>query len=287
MLTLIITLATPALVTADDAKFWVTDETLRNPPAEDWLMWRRTVDGWAHSPLDQINKDNVDQLSMAWAIGMGPGMQQVTPLVHNGVMYLAHVGNTVQAVDATNGDLNLGVQAPTRPCYPDDIPPGNPHLAIYENKIFLATLDAHIVALHTKTGEVLWDHEVADYTYGYRYTSGAIVFKDKVVAAWRGARHQPPGAVSSPLTMPERARNSGEYIRSRNRVIPQEASWAGLPIERRLGGSAWLTRELRPRNQFDLLGYRRTDSVWRGSARRQTIAALYTNLYFGHRHRFG
>ena len=48
----------------------VTDEMLLNPSENDWLMWRRTYDGWGYSPLDQINKDNVGQLRLAWAWGM-------------------------------------------------------------------------------------------------------------------------------------------------------------------------------------------------------------------------
>ena len=51
----------------------VTDEMLRNPPAGDWLMWRRTYDGWGYSPLDQINKDNVKDLKVAWTWSMTPG----------------------------------------------------------------------------------------------------------------------------------------------------------------------------------------------------------------------
>ena len=45
----------------------VTDEMLLNPPDGDWLMWRRTYNGWGYSPLDQINKDNVGDLRLAWA----------------------------------------------------------------------------------------------------------------------------------------------------------------------------------------------------------------------------
>ena len=66
----------------------VTDEMLRNPSDNDWLMWRRTYDGWGYSPLDQINKDNVDDLRLAWAWTMEPGLQETTPLVRNGIMFL-------------------------------------------------------------------------------------------------------------------------------------------------------------------------------------------------------
>ena len=68
----------------------VTDDMLTNPPASDWLHWRRTYDGWGYSPLNQINRQNVGQLRLAWSWAMQGGNQQTTPLVHDGVMYLAN-----------------------------------------------------------------------------------------------------------------------------------------------------------------------------------------------------
>src|SRR6187401_1481691 len=77
----------------------VSDEQLRNPPPADWLHSRRTYDGWSYSPLDQINRQNVGQLQLAWSWGMQPGNQQASPLVHDGVMYLVSPGSAVQALD--------------------------------------------------------------------------------------------------------------------------------------------------------------------------------------------
>ena len=78
---------------------------LQNPAPSDWLNSRRTYDGWSYSPLDQINRQNVGQLQLAWSWAMLPGNQQATPLVHDGVMYLVNPGSAVQALDAVNGDL--------------------------------------------------------------------------------------------------------------------------------------------------------------------------------------
>ena len=84
----------------------VTDEMLLNPSENDWLMWRRTYDGWGYSPLDQINKDNVGQLRLAWAWGMSPGGRtQETPLVHDGIMFVQNSSHLIQALDASNGEL--------------------------------------------------------------------------------------------------------------------------------------------------------------------------------------
>src|ERR1700728_5330311 len=71
----------------------VTDAMLRNPPASDWLMWRRTYDGYGYSPLDQINKSNVKDLQVAWTWSMTPGATETTPIVHDGVLYLFNYSN--------------------------------------------------------------------------------------------------------------------------------------------------------------------------------------------------
>lgn len=83
----------------------ITDALLADPPPESWLNWRRTRDGWGHSPLDQITRDNVGDLRMVWSWAMETGSQQTTPIVHEGVMFLASPGNIVQALDAATGDL--------------------------------------------------------------------------------------------------------------------------------------------------------------------------------------
>ena len=65
---------------AQDREFKpVTDAELQNPDPDDWLMWRRTLDSWGYSPLDQVDRDNVDTLRMVWSRALGPGRQQGTP----------------------------------------------------------------------------------------------------------------------------------------------------------------------------------------------------------------
>ena len=83
----------------------VTDEMLQAPAPEDWLMWRRTLDSWGYSPLDQITKDNADELQMVWTRGLTDGFQSGTPLVHAGVMYMPNPNDVIQAIDASTGDL--------------------------------------------------------------------------------------------------------------------------------------------------------------------------------------
>ena len=189
----------------------VTDEMLRNPPPADWLQSRRTYDGWSYSPLDQINRQNVGQLQLAWSWAMLPGNQQTTPLVHDGVMYLVNPGSAVQALDAVKGDLlweyrrefpeAIRAQAEMRAMR---------GLSIYDDKVFLNTADAHLVALDARTGRVVWDVEVADPAQrqyysaavarrarqGHLGTAGLRVLRAAEVRDHRARRQHRQGAVA-------------------------------------------------------------------------------------------
>ena len=83
----------------------VTEAMLRNPAPGDWLNWRRTDNAWGYSPLDQIKRDNVQKLQLAWSWAMEDGAQESTPLVHDGIMYLPNPHGVIQALDAATGDL--------------------------------------------------------------------------------------------------------------------------------------------------------------------------------------
>src|SRR5215471_7751817 len=124
----------------------VTDAILANPDNADWLMLNRTFDQQRYSPLEQINKGNVGQLRMAWSRGLPPGTQESVPIVYRGVMYLFAPGASIQAVDATTGDLIWEYQRD----YPQGVNPRaarNKSLGIYEDMIFFAAPDGFLLAL--------------------------------------------------------------------------------------------------------------------------------------------
>ena len=142
----------------------VTDAMLETPDPGDWLSWRRTLDGHGHSPLDQITTDNAHTIRLVWSWAMDQGSQQTTPLVHDGVMYLANPGETVQALDAATGELlweyRRGAVPPGSSM--GGPPPGGIHrnIAMYMDKIYLNTVDAHVIALDARTGRTVWDTDV-------------------------------------------------------------------------------------------------------------------------------
>src|ERR1044071_7924691 len=83
----------------------VSTDMLVTPPPNDWLMYSRTYDAQRYSPLEKINKQNAGQLRMAWTRGLAPGTMEGIPLVHDGVMYVIAPAGSIEALDATNGDL--------------------------------------------------------------------------------------------------------------------------------------------------------------------------------------
>jgi len=84
----------------------VTDEMLRNPPAGDWPMLRRDQFASDFSPLNQITRDNVGQLQLAWVAPMSEGgTNQPSPLAHDGVIFLNNSNGIFQALDAKTGDV--------------------------------------------------------------------------------------------------------------------------------------------------------------------------------------
>ena len=257
----------------------VTDAMLENPDPADWLSWRRTLNGWGYSPLDQIDTDNVHQLQLVWSWQLGPGLSQAAPLVHDGVMFIPSPRNVVHAVDAVTGDRlweysrefeasdaldAVGAGMRTR------------SIAIFGDKIYVNTSDAHIVALDAQTGDVAWDATVADYTLGYRYTSGPIVVKGNVVAGMTGCQNYKNDVC---FISAHDAETGEEVWRTSTIARPGEPggdTWGDLPLTYRAGGDSWIPGSYDPATG---LTYWSTSQAkpWARVSRGTDGDALYTN----------
>jgi alcohol dehydrogenase (cytochrome c) len=225
----------------------VTDTMLRNPPASDWLMWRRTYNGYGYSPLDQINKDNVKDLQVAWTWSLTPGATETTPIVHDGVLFIFNYADKIQALNAATGDLIWE--------YKRDLPAkmltesGNlstRNMAIYQDTLIAATNDAHIIALDAKTGKLVWDHETADWTKGWRYTGGPFVVNGKIIQGMTGCGNAEPGGC---FITGHDAKTGAELWRVQTIAHPGDPNfdtWNGLPMESRFGASAWISGSFDP-----------------------------------------
>src|ERR1700675_2627009 len=153
----------------------VTDAQLQNPPAGDWLTWRRTYDDLGFSPLKQIDRTNVAALRVAWTWSLPNGPNEATPLVHDGVIFVHGFGDRVQALDAVTGDL-LWYYARQLP--EGDRPGVKRNLSIYAGTLLLPPSDSPRVAFDIKPGRVIWDHELGDYKQN-RVSGGSLVAKGK------------------------------------------------------------------------------------------------------------
>lgn len=219
----------------------VTDEMLRNPPPGDWLMSRRTYNGWGHSPLDQINTENAGDLTLAWAHVMGSGSNEVTPLVHDGVMYLANPNDFIQALDATTGDVIWQYQR-EQPEIEDrtiiaGLGPVTRTMALYEDKIIHLTNDAFIIALDARTGQLVWETDTGDPRVVGQSAGPLIV--EGVAISGRACDPALPGG----CYILGHDTESGEEL-WRTYTIPRPGepgseSWGDVPLESRLHVGAW------------------------------------------------
>jgi alcohol dehydrogenase (cytochrome c) len=265
----------------------VTEAELAEPAAADWLSWRRTRDGQGYSPLGQVGRDNVGALQLVWSLAMHDGSNQVTPLVHDGIMYLTHPGNIIQAVAADSGEViweyryEFPAEARTL---------GGPvrNIAIYGDKLFLATYDAAIVAIDARTGEQLWRTAKADYREAYTHTAGPIVGGGVVLSGINGCELYTRAGCFITGHDPDTGK---ELWRTSTIALPGSAgdeSWAGLPPELRAGGDTWIAGSYDPELDLFFIGTSQA-KPWVAASRGMSArdAALYTNSTLAIRPRTG
>ena len=271
-------LAAPAAAQEDGFEP-VTNAMLHDPDPDDWINWRRTLDGWGYSPLDQITTDNVHRLQLVWGWSLGPGLSQATPLVHDGVMYIPNPGNGVHAVDAATGErLWQYAGSDERSAERRNRGPsrGSRSIALYGDKVYLNTTDAHIVALDARTGEVAWDHTVADRALGYRYSSGPIVVEGRIVAGMTGCENYKNDVC---FISAHDAETGEEVWRTSTIARPGEPggdTWGDLPLMFRAGSDSWIPGAYDPGTG---LTYWSTSQAkpWARISRATDGDALYTN----------
>src|SRR5450432_3203213 len=164
----------------------VTTERLRKPEDGNWLLFRRTYDGWGYSPLSQITPANVGHLELVWSFATGQVEgHQAPPIVNNGVMFVATPGNQVLAIEAKTGTVLWRYKRPL----PDDLTnlhPTSRGVGLYGDKVYFASADAILVALDAKTGKEAWTAKVGDYKKGYYTSIMPLVADGKVMMGTSG-----------------------------------------------------------------------------------------------------
>jgi len=253
----------------------VTDDMLRNPPAGEWLTWRRTLDDLGFSTLKQITKDNVKNLRVAWSLSLAPGPNEATPLVHDGVIFVHSYNDNVQAIHATTGDelWHYARKLPegTRPTV-------KRNMALYSNKLFVGTSDLHVIALDVKTGNVVWDQPIANPGAGFTLTGGPLVVKGKVM---QGIGGRGKGGAYIATLDSETGKEVWRFYSIARPGEPGGNSWNGLPLDQLSGGSVWTAGSYDPDLNLVFFGPAPTYDTGplRNPAGRPGITndALYTN----------
>jgi alcohol dehydrogenase (cytochrome c) len=153
-----------------------------------------------YSPLDTLNKDNVKNLVPAWAFSLGGEKQrgqETQPLVYDGIMYVTGSYSRMYAIDVETGEeiwqYDARLPEGILPCC-DVI---NRGAAIYGDNIYFGTLDARIVALDLKTGDVKWRDKIADYKAGYSYTAAPLIVDGLIITGNSGGEFGIVGEVQA------------------------------------------------------------------------------------------
>ena len=248
------------LASAQDRDFRsVTNAMLQDPDPADWLMWRRTLDSWGYSPLEQIDRDNVGELRMVWSRGLTDGFQSGTPLAYGGVMYMPNPNDVIQAIDAVTGDLIWEHRREVPEDVDDYIFPGvsqnNRNLAIYGTLIIDTSVDDHVFALDAATGRLAWETEVLDYTVNPALQgAGPIIANGKVIS---GRSCVPKGGPDACVITAHDATTGAELWRRRTIPAPGEPgdeTWGGVPFEDRKHVGTWMPPSYDPELNLIYIG---------------------------------
>jgi alcohol dehydrogenase (cytochrome c) len=238
---------------------------------QNWLTYSGTLMSQRYSKLTQINAANVSDLQLKWVFQLKPlDKHEATPLVVNGVMYTIQNTNTVLALDAKTGKqlwvYTYTPNADARNCC-GSLSRG---LAISGNSIFLATYDAHMIALSATTGMELWNTRTADPKEGSAFTHAPLVVKDKVIAGTAGGEFGVRGFIAAWDV------NTGKEVWRFNTVPgpgePGNETWSGDSWQHG-GAPIWVTGSYDPESNLTYWGTGNPGPDWDGTAR------LGDNLY--------
>ena len=246
----LVAVPTPVAAQPADDFVPVTDAMLQDPDPADWPMWRRTLDGWGYSPLDQVTRENVGDLRLAWSRALMAGTQEVTPLAYDGVLYMPNGSDVIQAIDASTGDLIWEY----RRDLPEDVYEyvgGNArsmrNIAIYDRLIINISDDDYAYALDATTGEIAWETEIFDYQVTPAgHSSGPIIADGRVIS---GRSCRPRGGPESCVVVAHDALTGDELWRRRTVPAPGDPgdeTWGGVPYEERVHVGSWIPASYDP-----------------------------------------
>ena len=225
------------LVTAQDIL-----DGLKHPGR--WLTYSGDYTGRRHSPLKQITPDNVSRLAAQWSFqaeGMVPGRGfEGTPLVMDGVLYVTGNNNTAWAIDARTGRQlwRYRRQLPTPLTYGAGNA-SNRGFAALGDRLYMATLDAHLLAFDRNTGKVVWDVVMDDYKLGHAGIAAPLVVKDKVIVGNSGGDIPTRGFLDAYDA--QTGKRVWRFYTIPAKGEPGSETWSSDEVLPRGGGATWVT----------------------------------------------
>ena len=256
----------------------VDQAMLEKPDDQDWLHWRRTYDGIGFSPLTQIDRNNVSELDLAWALALPFGTNAITPLVHDGVVFINSNG-TVRAIEGSTGDVIWQFARTTERRMQSSQPRS---MAMSGSTIFVPTSDLHMIALDARTGEVLWDHAIEPKGTPFQLTAGPLIVRDKVIQGVSGCVDAANVGGCFIVAMDkETGKELWRFYTIARPGEPGGDSWNGAPLERRFGASVWSTASYDPELNLVFVGASQTYNVSalieKQARKGKSADGLYTN----------
>ena len=244
-----------------------------------WLTYSGDYSGRRHSPLTQITPQNVGSLHHQWTFQTGTTTRgrgfEATPLLYDGVLYVSGSNNFAWALDARTGrpfwsyrrdlpaDLTYGAQAPV-----------NRGFAMLDHRLFMVTLDAHLLAFDRATGRILWDTVLANYKVGYAATLAPLVLDGKVIVGISGGEYPTRGFLDA--YDPRTGKRLWRFNTVPNPGEPGSETWpAGTDVWSRGGGATWMTGTYDPELNLLYWGTGNPNPDYYGDQR--TGDNLYTN----------
>ena len=171
-----------------------------NSSPNEWLLHGRTYAEERHSPLDQINTSNVDQIGLSWSFETGTNRgHETTPIVKDGVMFITAPWSVVHALDAKTGDLLWTHDPQVERAWANNAccDVVNRGVALYENSIFFGTLDGRLISLDKDTGNENWSILTIDKSWPYTITGAPRIVKGNVIIGNGGGEFGVRGYVTA------------------------------------------------------------------------------------------
>jgi acido-empty-quinoprotein group A len=242
---------------------------LLSPPTDTWPTFHGDYSGRRHSPLKQINSENVQNLTLAWVYRVGGGNGnsafgtsiKATPLEVNGVLYFA-LPDYVYAVDARNGRELWSYQWESQ----GGIHIGNRGVGVYGNWLFYETPDNHLISLDKNTGKLRWSVEIADVKQQYFSTPAPVIIGNHVLVGTGGDSLDVPGYLEA--RDPETGKVQWRWNSEPRPGEPGAETWPNADAMNHGGGMTWMPGTYDPELNTIYWGTGNPNPVHAGQARK-------------------